>query len=75
MTLILFTWVLHNIWHGIKKILLRVMTPILNLFFYVTLLLMVLTWSTIKYLVKFTYILGIWETNCLILMMDMELNC
>ena len=51
------------------------MTPILNLFFYVTLLLMVLTWSTIKYLVKFTYILGIWETNCLILMMDMELNC
>ena len=41
------------------RTLLRVVSPILNLLFYITLLLMVLTWPATQYPIKIAYILGV----------------
>ena len=48
------------------RTLLRVVSPILNLLFYITLLLMVLTWTNPQYPIKIASILGFWSTNCLV---------
>ena len=53
--------------------LLRIMSPILNLSFYITLLIMVLTWPATQYPINIVSILGIWTTNCLIPPTDAEM--
>ena len=73
MTLILTKWLLNNISNIIMRILLRVTSPVLNLFLHITLLLMFLIWPASQYLIKITSIKGIWETNCLIPATDAEL--
>ena len=57
-------WALNNILHGIIRNIMRVMSPILNLIFYITLLIVVLTWSVIP--IKIAYIIVICTTNCMI---------
>ena len=65
MPLILLKWFLQNISHGIMRILLRVMYPILNLFLHITLIFIVLSWPAIHYPIKSTPILGNWAKKCL----------
>ena len=55
------------------RILIRVMSPILDLSLYITLPLMILTCPTIQYYVNITSTLVIWETNWLIPPMDTEI--
>ena len=58
--MVLLKWVLYNVSHVIMRILLRFMSPILNLLLPITLLFVVLTWTTIRYPIKITSILDIW---------------
>ena len=53
--------------------LIRVMSPILNLLLYITLILMALTWTATHYPINISSIIGIWATNCLITPMEAEL--
>ena len=71
--MILFKWIFNKISHEIMRILLRAMNPVLYLFSQITLLLMVLTWTSIQNPINITPILGICKTNCTILLMDTEL--
>ena len=50
------------------------MYPIISLFLYITILLMVINWPAIYYPIKISFILGIWETKCLIPTTDTELT-
>ena len=59
--------------HGIMRTLLRIVHPILNLLFYIILLITVLIWTAIQYPIKIASILGIWTTNSLILPTEAEL--
>ena len=68
--MVLLKWVLYNVSHVIMRILLRVMSPILNLLLPITLLFVVLTWTTIQYPIKITFILDIWAKNCLVPSID-----
>ena len=71
--LVLLDWSLKNVSHRIMRILLRYTTPVLDLSFYITLLLMVLTWTAIQYPINIKSNLGIWTTNYLIPPMGAEL--
>ena len=62
MVLILFKWIIKNFSHRIIRILLRTMTPVFDLFFYIKLLLVVLTWPTIQHPINIKFILVIWTT-------------
>ena len=71
--LILLKWVLYHIQHLIVRILQNFMSPILNLFLYITLILLFLIWTSIQFPIKFLSIIGIGETNWLIPTIDVEL--
>ena len=66
-------WILKNISHSAIRTLLRIFFLVFNLLFYITLLIMVLTWPAIQYPINITSILGIWKTNFLITPTDTEL--
>ena len=53
--LLIIKWVLNHISHGIIRIIPRVVSPILNLFFWVTLIPMVLIWPVIHFHIVFTH--------------------
>ena len=61
----------HLTWHNEDRT--KDLFPILHLFFYIKLLIIVLTWPAIQYPIKVSSILGIWTTNCLIPPTDAEL--
>ena len=60
MILIIIKWVLHNISHGIMRILLSLMFLLINSLFFITLFPMVLTCTAIHYPIKSASILVIW---------------
>ena len=55
------------------RTLLRIFSPILKVLLHVTLLTMVLTWTTIQYPINITYILKFFTIKCLIPPTDAEL--
>ena len=61
MLLVILTWTLKKISHGILRTLRRVISPILNLLLYITLLIIVLTCTATQYPIKIASVLGISE--------------
>ena len=72
MLLVILKYALKNTARGIMRTLLRSFSPILNLLFHITLLVISLTWPAIQYPIKVAYILGIFTINCLASPMDTE---
>ena len=72
MILIILKWELQNISHGVMRIILLVISPILNIFLHSRIILMVLTWPAIQYPIKTSSVLGISSTKLLIPLTDAE---
>ena len=73
MLLVILKWDINNISQVIMRTLLRVMSYILNLLFYIPIPPMVLTCTATQYPTTITSVLGIWATNRLIPQMNVEL--
>ena len=73
MLLVILKWDINNISQVIMRTLLRVMSYILNLLFYIPIPPMVLTCTATQYPTTITSVLGIWATNCLLPPTDVEL--
>ena len=73
MLLVILKWDINNISQVIMRTLLRVMSYILNLLFYIPIPPMVLTCTATQYPTTITSVLGISATNRLIPQMNVEL--